>query len=203
MALPLLLVGWAWLHGIPAVAQAQLLREVAPAGLQPLADSKAWCENSRKDAEVPLPYRARIKPEFLMVGPDHPNGFRFLAVFQNEGVYLPVRFDGHFHGFDDNGNLRPGYHVEVASHRFSPEGEPELIIAVGDERTELAINVLKYHAPKSRKEATRQANWIVEGSFLGQAQAWIKRDAIEFLADSSKPGKIYTYGQGKFIGEHD
>ena len=134
----------------------------------------------------------------MIVGPDHPNGFRFLAVFRKEGVYLPVNFDERFHGFDDFGDLRPGYFVEVATHRFSPEGEPELVIAVGDGRTELAVNVLKYHAPASRKAAARPENWTVEGSFLGQAQARIKGSTIELPTTGAKAAATHTWTQGRF-----
>ncbi len=197
-ALLLLLIVLGWFHG--SAARAQLLREATPAGLQPLPGSKAWRADSTVDLEFALPYRSRVKPDTLLIGLGHPNATRFLALFPDVGVNLPLKFAKEFHGFNEFGDLRPGYSVEVAVHRFDPAGEPELVIAVGDGRTELAVNVVKYHAPASRKEAAKEDNWVVEGSFSGQAQARIKGDTLELPADAPKPGKTYTWAQGKFTG---
>lgn len=183
-------------------AHAQLLRQITPAGLQPLPGSKVWGKDSTADVEMPLSYHARPKPGSLLVGLGHPNGFRFLVLFPGRGVYLPLQIADGFRGFDDYGDLRPGYFVEVATHRFSPQGEPELVIAVGDGRTELAVNVFKYHALASAKGVARPENWTVEGSFLGQAQARIKETAIEFPADAPKPSTTYLWTEGKFTAPH-
>ena len=153
--------------------------------------------------ELSLPYYARPKPGSLLVGLGHPNGFRFLALFPGRGVYLPLQIADAFRGFDDYGDLRPGYYAEVATHRFSLGGEPELVIAVGNGRTELAVNVFKYHAPASAKDAARPENWVVEGSFLGQAQAVIKEDSIAFPASAPKPGATYIWKQDRFPGGQD
>jgi hypothetical protein len=61
------------------------------------------------------------------------------------------------------------------------------------------VNVIKYHAPKSDKDASRQENWSLIGSFTGQEKAYIKGDAITLPYGSQGLYDEYTGVKDKFV----
>ena len=165
--------------------------------------AKTWGKTPDKDVALPLHYRARVRPAELIVGRDHPNGTRLLVIFPHGkaalGVELPVNFGKKFRGFDAYGDLKPGYTIEVIQYDFSHNGAPEIVVAVGDGRTELALNVIQYHAPKSTRDAASPKNWTVIGSFSGQAGAEIQGGIIRVAAGSQGQRKTYQWIKGRFI----
>ena len=185
-------------------AEAQLLRERVNGNLKPIPGAKTWGRTPDKDVSLPLRYRARVRPTELIVGRDHPNGTRLLALFPRSkleftGVELPVNFAKGFQGFDDYGDLKPGYTVEVVQRDFSHRGAPEILVAVGDGRTELALNIVQYHAPKLARNAGSPKNWSVIGSFSGQTSAEIQGGVIQIPTGSQGRRKTYQWIKGKFL----
>ena len=186
--------------GAIAAADAPLLQRVVRSRLAPLTASRCWGKTPDKDVTLPLHYHTRVRPESIVIGRDHPNGTRFLALFPHEGVPLPVEFGKEFGGFDDYGDLKPGYTVQIGEYRFARDGgEPELVVAVGDGLTDLAVNVLRYHAPRAAKDAARVTNWVREGTFTGQAKAILDGDTIELPYGSQGLYEAYRYRNGKFV----
>ena len=181
------------------VAHAQLLQLVVNSRLKPMPGSKFWGKTSSKDIVFPLHYHSHVKPTYLLIGRDHPNGIRFLAMFPGYGVKLPLKYEDRFNGFNDDGELKQGYYIQVAEHDFDHDGIPEIIVAIGDGSVDLSINIIKYHAPQSAQDADREANWSLIGSYWGQAKAEIRGDTIEIPIGSQGLYDEYTWVKGKFI----
>ena len=182
-----------------SMAHAQLLQLVVDSRLKPMPGSKVWGRTSSKNIVFPLHYNSHVKPTCLVIGRDHPNGMRFLAMFPGYGVNLPLKFVNGFEGFNEDGELKQGYYIQVAEHDFDHDGTPEIIIAIGDGLVDLSINVIKYHAPQSAKDAGREANWSLIGSYSGQAKAEIGGDTIQIPIGSQGLYDEYTWVKGKFI----
>ena len=181
------------------VAHAQLLQLVVNSRLKPMPGSRVWGKTSSKDIVFPLHYHSHVKPSYLLIGRDHPNGMRFLAMFPGYGVNLPLKFENEFEGFNEDGELKQGYYIQVAEHDFDHDGIPEIIIAVGDGSVDLSINVVKYHAPQSAQDADREANWSLIGLYWGQAKAEIRGDTIWIPIGSQGLYDEYTWVKGKFV----
>lgn len=181
------------------VAHAQLLQLVVNSRLKPVPGSKVWGKTSSKDIVFPLHFHSHVKPNYLLIGRDHPNGMRFLAMFPGYGVNLPLKFDDGFEGFDEDGELKQGYYIQVVEHSFDHDGTPEIIIAIGNGSIDLSINVIKFHAPQFAQDADREANWSLVGSYSGQARAEIKGDTIQIPIGSQGLFDEYTWVKGKFI----
>ena len=87
----------------------------------------------------------------------------------------------------------------MAEHDFDHDGTPEIVVAVGDGLANLVVNVVKYHAPSSSKDAKRLENWSVVGSFTGQQKAQIEGDTITLPIGSQGLYKEYTWVKRKFF----
>ena len=181
------------------MAHAQLLQLVVNSRLKPMPGSKVWVRTSSKDMIFPLHYHSHVKPPHLLIGRDHPNGMRFLAIFPGYGVNLPLKFDDRFEGFDKDGELKQGYYIQVAELDFDHDGTPEIIIATGDGSIDLSVNIIKYHAPQFAQDADREANWSLVGSYWGQANVEISNDTIQIPIGSQGLYDEYTWVKGKFI----
>jgi len=182
-------------------AYSQLLQTEVNHKWIPLAHAKEWRQDSA-DTNLPLHFKTKIKPTELQVGQDHPNGTKIRAMLPGYGVNLPLDFHGSykgdFQGFDEFGDLSKGYYVQVAEHDFDGDGEPEIVVAVGNGSTDLAVNVIKYRAPKLAKQAGDEKNWLRIGSFDGQAKAIINGKTITLPYGSAGLYEEYTWKSGKF-----
>ncbi len=185
-----------------AVANAPLLQGVIDASgeVASLPGSLIWGRTPDKDTIFPLHYHGSVRPDSVLIGRSKPNGIRFLARSSHESVPLPVNFGKKFGGFDASGNLKPGYVVQIAEYRFARDGgEPELVIAVGNDQSELIVNVLRYHAPRDAKDANLVSNWALEGTFSGVAAAILYENRIGTSYGSGNGiWEFYEYHGGKF-----
>jgi hypothetical protein len=179
---------------------AQLLQLAVSGRVVPLPGSQVW-HDSAQDLTFPLHFHTRIKPRTLLIGRDHPNSVRFLALFPGRGIPLPLRFDKNFRGFDDFGDLKPGYLIQVAEHHFGKESVPQIIVAVGNGRDDLAVNVVAYHAPKLARNRNQQSNWILDGSFSGQITAIISAGILTLPAGPQQKPVRYKWVSGRFVEE--
>jgi hypothetical protein len=179
----------------------ELLQRILDNTMPPMPHSKLWGNTTSKDILVELHYRSRVRPSSLLVGCDHPNGIRFLVMFASDGVRvpLPLYFDNAFEGFDEFGDLNKDYGVQVVEHDFDRYDTPEIIVAVGNELTNLVVNIITYHAPASEKDASREENWSLIGSFTGQAHASIKGNAITLPIGSQGVYDEYTWVKDTFV----
>lgn len=178
----------------------RLLHLVDESGkIRPLPNSRTWGKNSFENISLPLSYQSDVRPESLIVGRNTPNGTRFLASFPGVAVNLPLEFSKNFEGFNRWGEINQGYYVQVAEHDFDSDGVPEIVVAVGNEMLDMALNVVKYHAPQSPDDAGRQENWELIGSFLGQEKAYLQQDTIELPFGTQGLFEEYTLKKGKFF----
>ena len=184
---------------LSSAAHAQLLQLVVNSRLNPMPGSRVWGKTSSKDIVFPLHYHSHVKPAYLLIGRDHPNGTRFLAMFPGCGVNLPLKFDKRFDGFNEDGELKQGYYIQVAEHDFDHDGTPEIIVAIGNGSIDLSINIIKYHAPQFAQDADREVNWSLIGSYWGQARAEIKGDTLDIPIGSQGLYEEYTWVKGRFI----
>lgn len=181
------------------IAYAQLLQLVVNSYPKPIPGSKVWGKTSERDMIFPLHFHSHIKPTYLLIGRDHPNGIRFLAMFPGYGVNLPLNFTKDFEGINEFGELKQGYYIQVAEHDFDHDGMPEIIIAIGDGLIDLSINIIKYHPPQFSQDTDRESNWSLIGSYSGQAKAEIKGDTIQLFIGSQGLYDEYTWVKGKFM----
>ena len=93
--------------------------------------------------------------------------------------------------------------MQVGQCDIQHNGNPYIVIAVGDALTELHITVLKYHPPVNQEDAIRLENWEEVGSFTGQAQARIDGDTIDLPFGSVGLATEYTIVKGRFVETDD
>lgn len=179
--------------------QQNLFLKVSNNQIQVFPKSKVWGKVSFDDVILDLNYKTKVKPTTLVVGRDHPNGTKVLALFPGYGVHLPLMFPDEFGGFNDFGDINEGYYVQVAEHDFDNDGTPEILVAVGDGLVDLVVNVVKYHAPLSPADAGREENWELVGSFSGQEKAFINGDTVLLPIGSQGLHAEYTWSKTKFI----
>lgn len=179
-------------------AHAQLLERAVKGKAVKMPHSVVWGKQGTADAVLKLRYRGRVKPDALVIGRDHPNGVRFLALFPRDGVNLPLAFGKEFGGFDEYGELKRGYFIQAANYDFDGDGEPEIIVAVGDGLTDLAMNVLRFRAPMSPANAGRVENWTRVGSFYGQAKAVVEGRKIVLPVGSQGLFEEYIWSKNGF-----
>jgi hypothetical protein len=187
-----------------APAKAQLVQCVVDNKVVlPLPDSITWSTKSPADSTLDLHFRTRVKPTALVIGQDHPNGTKFLVTYQEYGAMLPIDYPKNFKGFDEFGDLNPGYLVQAGEHYFDHESSPELVIAIGNGINQLAINIFKFHSPKSEKEASDPKYWSLIGSFQGHANAVIDGNKISLPFGSKGEHKQYQMIDGQFSESYE
>lgn len=188
----------ALLEKIP-VEEGKLIQKINKNQIQFFQNSKVWGKTSFDDLRFELHYRAKVRPTTLIIGKDSPNGTKFLALFSEGYVHLPLKFANDFGGFDEFGDINKDYYAQVAEHDFDNDGIPEIIVAIGDGLIDLAVNVIKYHAPLSPNDAGRGENWELVGSFTGQEKAIIDGNKIYLPYGSQGLYTEYFLIKNKFI----
>ncbi len=179
--------------------QGMLLKQLVNNQIQSIPKSKVWGKSSFDDVIFELNYQSKVRPTELIIGQDHPNGTKILAIFPRYGVHLPLQFADDFEGFNEFGDINEGYYLQVAEHDFDNDGEPEIVVAVGDGLVNLSINIVKYHAPLSTEDAGRDENWELVGTFSGQENAVMDGNTISLPYGSQGLFTEYTWVKNKFI----
>lgn len=184
---------------IQETKQGDLLQKMTNNQIKAIPNSVIWGKKSFDNVTLKLNYTSEIRPTELTIGLNHPNGIRILALFPGCGVNLPLKYEKDFGGINEYGDLNKGYYIQIAEHDFDNDGAPEIIIAVGDGLTDLAVNIVKYHAPQSSKDAGSDKNWSLVGSFTGQEKAIIEEDSISLPYGSQGLFTKYKLAKNKFI----
>jgi hypothetical protein len=131
---------------------------------------------------------------------DHPNGVLIVVIFRNHNTAVNILYASSFEfGFDDFGELEEDFHIEATTYDFEKDGNPEIIVAVGDGLVQLAVNVFKYHPPASTEDASRWENWSLLGNFTGQAKMILSDDAIVLPFGSQGLFEEFSWFKGKFV----
>jgi len=178
--------------------QGELIQLMSKNQIISIPNSIIWGKTSFDNVTLKLNYKSTVKPTELIVGRDHPNGIRILALFPGYGVHLPVKYEKDFGGFNDYGELNEGYYIQVVEYDFDRDDAPEIIVAVGNGLTDLAVNIVKYNAPKLPKDAGRNENWSLVGSFSGQEKVLIEGNTISLPYGSQGLYTKYTWSKNKF-----
>jgi hypothetical protein len=158
-----------------------------------------WGKTSKKDVTLKLNFVSSIKPISITAGLDHPNGTKFIVLFDgsntaiNIGNILAIE-----NGFDEFGDLQESFYVQIATYDFDGDKNPEIIVAVGDGLVNLNVNVFKFIAPKNQLNASKEENWKLIGDFQGQEQIIIENKKISVPYGSQGLFDEYIYSNGKF-----
>jgi hypothetical protein len=166
-----------------------------------LENSATWLgqKDSKTEVSLPLRFKSKVKPIALIVGQDHPNSTKFLVLFDQVAIPLPVNF-ADSSAFGESGNIENGYRIQFGEHDFNHDGQPEIVIAVGDGLVNLAINVFYYFPPANPSDAARLSNWKLVGRFSGQSNAIVKKDRIKLPFGSQGLLDEYTWiSKGYFV----
>ena len=127
----------------------------------------------------------------LEVTQDPTRGVRFQARIAGIRSSLPVDFgpETGSGAFDEQGRLRDGYRLQLGTHDFTGDGQPEAIVASGDGEADLVVNVLAYRAATPAKPA----NWKLIGRFSGETTATVKSNKIQLPYGRSGQRLEYTW----------
>ncbi len=142
----------------------------------------------------------RVRPKEMKIGIASQSGMDYKVYFDDYAVRLPDELTSdHSEGIDEYGNIAEDFVVQSAEHDFEKDGVPEIIIAVGNGLTDLAINVFKYHPPQQPKDARRVENWELIGQFRGQSEMIV--DASSFSLPFGGQGRFaeYLWAKGRFV----
>jgi len=159
-------------------------------GKKHLVGAAIW-DGGEKEAVVKPTFKAKIKPSEITVGRNHPNGTRVLAYFKGVAVELPMEF---FSGsaFDDFGDIKDGFIIDIAQHDFDADGSPEIVAAVGNGLDQLQVDVLAYHPPQKYADRGRSQNWTVLGSLSGQSRVEVEGNKLRLPVGSQGRFDEYT-----------
>jgi len=159
-----------------------------------------WGKETTSDISLDLDYKTKVKPALMTIGYDNPNGTKFKVYFKDLNVAVDLRYVISMEsGFNEWGDCDEGYYVQVATHDFDNDKNPEIIIAVGDGIIDLSVNVIKYHPPTNGEDAIRIENWTVVASFQGQDKIHVEGQVITVPIGSQGLYDEYTWLNGKFL----
>ena len=159
-----------------------------------------WGKDSTKDVTLDLDFKAKVKPITMTVGYDTPNGTKFKIYFKDLNVAVDLRYVISMEsGINEWGDCDEGYYVQVATHDFDNDKNPEIIIAVGNGSFDMWVNVIKYHPPTNSDDAIRTENWTTVASFYGQEKIHIDEQVITVPIGSQGLYVEYTWVNGKFV----
>ncbi|MGD9685243.1 MAG: hypothetical protein AB7W16_29080 [Candidatus Obscuribacterales bacterium] len=190
---------------LPVIAASDFLKNgllTDSTGKKHLSGAAIW-DGGEKEAVIKPTFKAVIKPVIkpgikpginpsaITVGRNHPNGTRILAYFKGVAVELPMEF---FSGsaFDDFGDIKDGFIIDIAQHDFDADGSPEIVAAVGNGLDQLQVDVLEYHPPQKYADRGRSQNWTVLGSLSGQSRVEVDGNKLRMPIGSQGRYDEYT-----------
>lgn len=159
-----------------------------------------WGKESKSDVSMDLDFKANVKPITMTVGYDTPNGTKFKVNFKDLDVAVNLGYKISMKsGINEWGDCIEGYYIQVASHDFDNDDNPEIIIAVGNGSFDMSVNVVKYHPPTNPDDAIRIENWTNIANFQGQEKIHIEGKVITVPIGSQGLFDEYTWINGKFV----
>jgi hypothetical protein len=168
--------------------------------IQGLDNQIIWGKNDTNEKTLQLNFIADVKPASLTIKLDNPNGIKFLVLFKalNVGVNLNNVISMQT-GLNEWGDLEENYFVQVATHDFNEDGNPEIIIAIGDGFIDMSVNIIQYHPPTNSQDAIRIENWSLVENIQAQQKIIIDKQVIIAPFGSQGLFEEYTWVNGKFI----
>lgn len=94
--------------------------------------------------------------------------------------------------FDDFGDIKDGFIIDIAQHDFDADGNPEIVAAVGNGLDQLQVDVLEYHPPQKYADRGRSQNWTVLGSLSGQSRVEVDGNKLRLPVGSQGRFEEYT-----------
>ncbi|MBK1656431.1 hypothetical protein [Allochromatium vinosum] len=162
-------------------------------------------ENIFAESVLDLEFDTAVKPDTLIIKRATQAGMDYRVVFEALSVAsnLPVEFDGTCIDGDRSvsggGEVAESCFVQAGTHDFDADGLPELIIALGDGRMRLEVNVFSYHPPARPADAIRPENWGLIGHFSGQSNAVIDGQSVALPFGSQGFEQKMVFVDGRFI----
>lgn len=168
--------------------------------IQGTTNQVIWGKVGTKDTTLKLNYLATVKPISMTIGYNNPNGVKYRVYFKGLNVAVDlfniVKFES---GVNEWGDLLDGFYVQVATHDFDGDKNPEIIIAVGNGLIDMSVNIIKYHPPTNPQDAIRMENWTVIANFQAQEKIHIDKQVITAPFGSQGLYDEYTWVNGKFV----
>lgn len=159
-----------------------------------------WGNESTNDTILNLDFKAKVKPISMTIGYDTPNGIKFRIYFKDLNVAVDLRYIISMeNGVNEWGDFDEGYYVQVVTHDFDNDKNPEIIIAIGNGSFDMSANVIKYHPPTISDDAIRTENCTIIANFQGQEKIHIDGQVITVPIGSQGLFDEYTWVNGKFV----
>ncbi|MFC5449073.1 stalk domain-containing protein [Paenibacillus aestuarii] len=106
-------------------------------------DQTATWKQGESDYDMLLPVVFKDRTARILVGLDHPNGIKFQIIFDDFGWPLPLDNSGN-DVFNSYGDLKDNYSVQATLHDFDNDGNPEIVVTVGDQLINGHVWVFSY-----------------------------------------------------------
>jgi hypothetical protein len=171
-----------------------------------LKNTISWGRGQSVDKKIDLKFKSQIKPTSLTVGLDTPNGIKLKISFEKQNVAVDLRYIismntevDDFAVLNEFGDLKDGCWLNVGTYDFEGDGNPEIVIAIGDLNTRLRVNVIKYHPPENGEDAIRPENWSVLGNFTSGEDVKIEGNIVTMPYGSYGLYHEQTFVNGKFL----
>lgn len=159
-----------------------------------------WGKENTKDITLSLDFKTKVNPHQILVGYNSPSGTKFYVTFKDLSAFVDLsNIISMESGLNEYGDCDEGYYIEVATHDFDNDKNPEIIIAVGNGLFDMWVNVIKYHPPLNPEDATRTENWTVIASFYGQNEIHVDKHIINIPIGTQGLFSEYSLINGKFI----
>jgi len=143
------------------------------------------------ESKIDFDISDKLKNIPIVLSLDSPNGTKAIVIIGDTGYNLITLSNELLQSaFDEYGELKDGYFVQVSKFDFDKDGTNEIILSVGNKSTELGISVFKY----------RGDNFVQIGYIEGQAQAYVNGDGtVEMYNNSGRLISKYKWNGTEFV----
>lgn len=146
--------------------------------VQGMKNTVLWGKFDREDVFLELNGNSEENwPSSLVISMDRDQKLHFELVNGTGGI--PLRVDpGEAEAFNQNGRINEHYYIQAGEYDFDMDNRPEIVIAIGDNRIDLVVNVFKFCPTKKDNDAGKAKNWALVGVFMGQNKAFLNSRKI-------------------------
>lgn len=158
-----------------------------------------WGVDNYNDVSLDLNYNSKVSPSKIIMGYDSPNGLKFFILFDEIDVAINIGNILRMKEVLNNyGEPYDNYYVNIATHDFDNDKNPEIILAIGDGFSYMWVNIIKYHPPLNISDAKRIENWSIIASFMGQSVIHIDEEEIIVPIGTQGIFEKYVFVNGDF-----
>ena len=141
--------------------------------VQGMKNTVLWGKFDREDVFLELnANHEKNWPTSLAISMDQNQKLHFELVNDADGIPLQVN-PAEAEAFNESGQFNEHYYIQAGEYDFDRDGSSEILIAIGDNRIDLVVNVFKYCPSKKDNDAGKAKNWALAGVFMGQNKAFL------------------------------